>query len=261
MDEDSGQDPDVFETLGPPFREYRSGFRFLIMVLFVLSFFAFVAAFPFLFIARTNLGDVLFSGFCVCVITGVLLYYLFKRRTKVKVYRGGIQWTRGRECISMHWNEIESIWEASFAHEGDVLGLVPVPGPTYSSTILEDQGGRKITLDNHLANFKELSQLVHAQTVPRIRSEAVDTYAAGETIHFGPFALSRERLIYNERKAVSFNDITRFSVDAGRVVVRARGHVLRWAVVPIRKIPNVVVFLELMNRRLGTVAGVEAEGP
>lgn len=244
----SSEDP----VLGTLLREYRVGWRLYIMVLFVVIFFAAASVFGYLS-NSDDLGTILFAGFLLYVALGATLYYLLKRRYRVELYSNGVRLLRGKAFWQLPWVEIESVSYTSWSHE-----MHGVSGPTYSSITVEGRDGLRISMDNHLEGFKELSEVVNKETFPRIWSRSLKIYSSGGILVFGRFRLSKDKLEYQKR-SVALSNITKFAIDSGRVLIRVRGKLLEWAVEPVRKIPNVLVFLKFMNDKLGTDSQLSPE--
>lgn len=241
--------------LGGLLREYRVGLRLRIMVWFVIAVSAIGGLYFYLELSESS-KRVEAAAVCGMFAVVAFAYFLCKRRYRVKIYTEGVCLLRGKKSWEIRFDDVHTVWQVSFSHSADLVGIPVCPGPTYSSIVLEGDG-LKITLDNHLENFKEIAASIHDNTFPRIWQTCCQKHEAGEWLGFGPFSLNKEGLCYRH-KTLPLKNIASFAIRGGCVYVRAKGSLFEWSE-PIRKIPNSLVFLKLMDSALGTTSKLSPE--
>jgi hypothetical protein len=85
--------------------------------------------------------------------------------------------------------------------------------------------------------------------------KAIEAYTAGAPVAFGDLILSQQG-ISKGGKMLPWNLYQSTQLSGGYVLIRQQGKTLRWASVPIRKLPNPLVFVGLIEHIQRTQRGV-----
>jgi hypothetical protein len=109
---------------------------------------------------------------------------------------------------------------------------------------------RKITLDGRISKIEELGQSIEREIVDRYLPETLSKFQAGEVISFGVWKVSINGIKVGS-KSISWADFDKVEIDNGTVSISKTGNNwLSWHKTPIDQIPNLAIFLELINRKI-----------
>jgi len=110
--------------------------------------------------------------------------------------------------------------------------------------------GRQIKITSNLKNARELIALVFARINPPMVAEAGGRIARGETVTFGPLALSRNEIAWRNITRIPLSTLKSAKIEGGRLCLQQMGRRRNTVCVSSGKIPNVLVFLEVLARGL-----------
>ena len=210
-------------------------------------------------------------------------YYLSRLRRRVVVWRGGLEFYRGRRRDYVEWGDIA---EFHLSHNtANIYGMSSEAmreefgGQRDLRLHLTTRGGAGYEIDNWYEDIESLIAAVMPEVSGRIRERAARALSDGESVRFGRLAVSRRGLSlvrvprpwWSALWAALGSDLTqlklagsphldfdeiasaRTEIDARgpqahyRVVIRRRGTKSPWVAVPVHDIPNYAVFAELLE--------------
>jgi hypothetical protein len=199
--------------------------------------------------------DAIFALICALILlvlgTLGLILGIFRRRFAAS-FKEASPAQRGKRTFVVY---AEGLAAASAdSHEfmawRDVQELANVWAGMDRQLTLTDAAGRKLVIDRGLAEEGELTlaihQRVHAVQLPK----ALARIKAGETVSFGPFAVSQRGLKYKD-KATTWNDIASMEVHAGkggrRLTIYTTDGWLAWCWHDLNDVPNDDTFFDVLS--------------
>jgi hypothetical protein len=182
---------------------------------------------------------------------GCLLYGLYEgyrtiieRDLCVIVMRDGFVLSRGDQDSVFRWGDIVAVWEAITEARQNGIKLKTI----YRYTV-QQRDGQKIVLTDTLEDIEKLGSTIQKEVTQRLLSQAHDALNAGQTLDFGKVGVSRSGIIIS-KKTTPWNHIKNVDVNDGFIAISRDGKPLNW-VAKVGDIPNVYVFLTLVNQALG----------
>lgn len=176
---------------------------------------------------------------------GMILYAmcmpLIYRAWRVYVCADGFIFKRGRTIDAFRWDQIEAMWQAVTKHYRNRVYM----GTSYKYTIRR-QDGVQVVFDNKLAHVEQLGKILSRQIMHCLWPQTMSAYRAGHTIPFGPFSVSLQG-VSNGKELLSWSEVEDMNVRQGRVVIRKEGKWRDWSPVMVRRIPNMFVFMALVQ--------------
>jgi hypothetical protein len=130
--------------------------------------------------------------------------------------------------------------------------------------VVEARDGTRIAFSLMHDRAPDLLAAIHARTAQRLRTDALRAFDAGETLRFGPFALSDEGLGAGDAPTVPWSDIEHAAVEMPAIAIGAvRSEVKVWkknesrpfATEASEKVPNANVMLEVVALAVEAEAG------
>ncbi len=234
--------------LGTPTAEYRPWLRpagiFSSAVLLLVGIAFLIASF-----ATTNPDSA--SGFLVL---GLILFasgliwpaiFLFTRNQQVYVCTEGLVRVKGGQAEAMRWDQMASFFQAVNIFTYRVF-LIPVVKMTNHAYTVFGASGTKLVFKDNWRNVEALGTTIGRETTRRLLPKAIEAYTAGAPVTFGDLVVSQQG-ISKGGKALPWHLYQGTQVNRGYVFIRQQGKTLRWASIPVRKIPNFLVFVGLIE--------------
>ncbi len=161
------------------------------------------------------------------------------RRAVVLRKRGvQIRWHGGIR-IDLRWEQI-----AGIACDEEIRTFMGRPLNTRTRLTIFPHNGKPIRLDDRLPGLDELTSRLKARLYPRLLPALRAAYRRGESLPFGPLTLHPEGLRLREEE-IPWERVAHLEVEDGYLKIRTihgRSHKL-----PARKIPNVELFIQLLQ--------------
>ncbi|HEU5227713.1 MAG TPA: DUF6585 family protein [Ktedonobacteraceae bacterium] len=183
-------------------------------------------------------------GFSLLFI-GLALYYVFLpviyHSWHVYVCTDGFAFTRGNAIEAFRWDQIEAMWQSVTKHYTNGV----YTGTTHIYTV-RSRDGRKVVLNDKFANVEQLGNTISQQITNYLLPQVVSAYNAGNTITFGPLSISKQG-VSNSKELLPWSQIKEMGVNRGVVTVKKEGKWLSWSSVMVAKVPNIFVFMALVN--------------
>lgn len=185
-------------------------------------------------------------GVIVAVIGFLLAEMSFRyRQTRVLVFPDGFMQIQANKTNTVRWRDVTEVWQAVTRRY--VNGVYT--GTTHVYT-LRTADGQKIVFGNSIKKVEQLGTLVQQQVNQLRFPGAVSAYNAGQVVNFGPLAVSQMGLTKGNQ-TVPWNEIQGVQVQKGYIKVKKQGKWLNFANVRVSAVPNVFVFLALVDRIVG----------
>ncbi len=175
---------------------------------------------------------------------GLALYMIFIpilcRSWRVYICTEGFVLKRGT-IEAFRWDQVEAMWQAVTRHRTNGI----YTGTTHKYTV-RGKDGRQVIINDRFGNIEDLGNTLSHQITAALMPEVLNAYNAGNTITFGPLSISQQG-ISNGREALPWSQITGIGVNRGVVTVRKEDKWLNWSTTIVSRIPNVFVFIALVN--------------
>ena len=116
---------------------------------------------------------------------------------------------------------------------------------------IEFENGRFLAFDDlESESQKMLRERVDQEIQQRLLPLAIEKYNHGSNVEFGKLAVSQEGLTFKD-KLLLWNEVERLGLDPrNNFIVTKKGGLLLWASVPVKTIPNFVIFQSLVERHV-----------
>lgn len=185
--------------------------------------------------------EVALIGGSVFMLAGLVIIGLgvWVRQLTYLVYPEALVQAHGSQCQIFRWNEIKEVFEKRMGPQGRYrIGL---------------RDGRTISIAYIVKDHQTLGDTIVARVTEHVLPQALETFAGGGTVAFGPLAISRDLLAYKD-KSVAWDQVTRLNLEfnpparSTQLEVWVGAKLLCWCSVPDRAIPNLRVFLELVGK-------------
>lgn len=115
--------------------------------------------------------------------------------------------------------------------------------------VLVTKTGTKLPIDNRYHKVADALDHMFTELHPRLRAGTPD---------FTPFALGDTELRHAKKGAIGLADIQHVGAGGTRITIKKSGKRLSWVSVPMKRIKNVLLFVELLAER-GLVIKANAE--
>lgn len=163
-------------------------------------------------------------------------------------------WEGAKECVQVVYAD------ALVTVQDDDFTVVPFAAVrSLSGRTLTTQDGQTFEVSPHVEDATRLLQIVRAKVRDRLTSAARAALDAGESVEFGPLTVTSAGLRYREKSLEWFEiaHVRTHSTENGPTLfISAGGSGLPWCMVPLDKVPNDFVLLELIGRLApGSMAG------
>ncbi len=251
----NAQSDSIFNTADAPLAVYKPGGRGRVLSMIFATLFCVGGGIAALYgAARTGLKSddriplIIIGG--VCVLVGWLLVenWLRTRNLSVTVTADGLTQNKNGTLTSVRWDEIVGIWQAVTKRYYNGV----YSGTTHVYTV-QKADGKKLVFKDVLKNVEELGNTIQSEATKRHLPRALETYNSGGTVTFGNLSLNRTGLTKGG-KTLAWNEIQGVQIQKGYINIKQQGRWLRWANIPVSSIPNMLVFLTLVDRIVGVNA-------
>lgn len=232
--------------LGAPVAEYRRWLRPAAIVYSVLL----VVAGLLVLIAGTGS-----DGAIVSLIIGLVLFvcgliapfiFLLNRSQRVYVFAEGLVRTKGSTSEVVRWDQVDSMLQAIVKVTYRVLYAIPVARIVRHTYTVRRTDGTSLVFRDSLRGVEALGDRVSRETARYLFPKALAAYHAGQQVAFGDLTISKQG-IGRKGKALPWTEYQSVEVVKGVAKIQQRGKRFSWASVQVRKVPNLLVFLNLLE--------------
>ena len=166
------------------------------------------------------------------------------------VYERGFAYNDRKGLQIWHWEDVVSMRSAITRHYTNGI----YTGTTHIYTLFNRQNQR-LVLSDSLGKVEELAKMIDESIFPLLYKLAADQYNAGQTIVFGPVAISKTGITIG-RKTYPWSDVKEVSIHRGVLKVsRKEGGWFSGASAAASSIPNLGVLLTIIHQVVGLKAG------
>ncbi len=165
-----------------------------------------------------------------------------RRDLCVRLFTDGFTRTLGGQTVAVRWDDVTEVWQNVIeTYRGSAH-----TNTTYIYTVrLAD--GRKFVFNNQVDKIAGLGAAMQKACAERMFPRARAACDAGESVAFGPFAVSRIGLSAGG-KTLPWEQVERVELRRGVLHVMQKGQRRDWAFAMASKIPNLPVLMALANQ-------------
>jgi hypothetical protein len=189
-------------------------------------------------------------GMIVAVTSLLLLEAWWRyRQIRVLLFDKGFTQDIDNKRSDVPWSEVGTVWQNVTKHYTNGV----YTGTTHIYTILTTSGKRFIWNDK-IKNVEQLGGTMQS-AVTKIRlPEVFAAYQSGQTISFGKLAVNLTGLSKGNQ-VVPWSEIKAVEIQKGYIRVKKQDSWFNFANVPTSSIPNLFIFLSLVDKIIGINTG------
>jgi Family of unknown function (DUF6585) len=166
------------------------------------------------------------------------------REYQVDIHEQGFVYSTVFETANVRWEDVSAVWQAKCARQRN--------GPTTSATytvLLKNK--KKLVLDNErFKNAEGLGDTIQKEVTRRLMPRYSELLKTGGTAKFGKLSISRQGLS-NGKETILWAQVKAVRINNGIININKEGKWLGWANVMAYEIPNLFVFLGLIDQIVG----------
>jgi len=185
----------------------------------------------------------------IAVIYGI--YALIDCNLRIYQFANGLVRAKGEKVDVIRWDQvafvIQNMRSRGYGYAwGSIIGAALTNKSTPHSIVVQRTDGAKFKFSGTVQHVVQLIQTIQGAVTQAHMPRAIAAYDAGSPITFGTFVLSRQGLS-NGRETLPWNEIQSVDIKNGKVLVKRVGKTFSWANVNISLVPNVLVFMSMIN--------------
>jgi uncharacterized protein DUF6585 len=210
-----------------------------------------------------NVGDAIIAGGLILLTLALLisgfwlifgsLIALILTRQQIYLFERGLVTLRAGKVRSYPWSQVKAVWR-EVTHHYKTKGSRATT--TYEGTEyrykLQFSDGRKLRLDTTTQDIYTLGEKIVQAVGDILWVESVAVLKAGDSIDFGPFALSEQGIIRRRGgkadETLPWSEADTFRIKNAHLRITKNGRF--WWSASLAHIPNVNLFLALSHRML-----------
>ncbi len=180
------------------------------------------------------------------------IYALIDCNLRVYQFENGLVRAKGERVDVIRWDAvafvIQNVRRRGYYYAiGGVLAasLANRNGAPHSVTVQRNDGA-VFKFNSTLRHVAQLIQTIQTAVLQAHMPRAMAAYNAGSPVVFGPLTLGQQGLS-NGRELLPWNEVQSVDIKRGQVIVKRVGKTFSWANINIAKIPNVFVFMSMIN--------------
>jgi len=204
-------------------------------------------------VAKSSVGEALLGlvlchgfGFATLALGAYLLWRMARLRgKKVLLSRRGFAVVLGGHRTVYHWQDVRGQYQNITEHYYN--GAYTHTSHVYT---VECVDGERVIFDDSLKNVTKLGEAVAREITRRELPAVRQEYKAGDLVSFGKLGVSRKGLTYGTY-FLSWREVSGVRIHQGYVSVSKKGKWLNWCTIGAASIPNLFVFLALVDEIIG----------
>ncbi len=206
-----------------------------------------------LLIAIAAVTGYLFYILIVIPIAAIIygVYALIDCDLRVYQFSNGLIRAKGHQAEVIRWDQVISVVQnvrrrGTYYFLGGVIGAAIASSRSSHSFTVQRSDGASFKFNGILKNVAQLGQNIQQAVTQQHMPRAIAAFNAGSQVNFGPLTVSTQGLS-NGREVLSWNQVQSVDLKQGQVIVRKVGKTFNWASLNISQVPNLLVFMGLVN--------------
>jgi len=241
--------------ISPPERSFKQNLIWRLLVLLPVAV-AWLVALG--FYSDGNKVEPVSAGIAVAV-TGLAVWlWIAASKAELSVHSEGVQTQGVLGGTEMRWDEIASTTfrqtptGQAMVHFGLIGYLIAQAAAKGSSSgmmtlILVSREGRKLSIGPNWREGQEAIRMVLRRVNPAIRDDIRRRVKNGETVKFGKLGLSQQGISWKDGPPISFATLAKCRIAGQQLRIKAEGKWLDNVAVSTSRVPDVFVFLDLVD--------------
>jgi hypothetical protein len=242
--------PDDVDLLGNPVKIYKAA------IITQVAFLLFGIGLPILFVAMAIFLAVYDFAipigaasiiFLVCLVVGGYCVFLACRnlRLRVAIFTKGLLLARGSKVDIIPWDKIESLWMSITYNYTNFIYT-----HTSHKFTMATADGKRIVFDDHIAQIKQLGDTIQEKFTRVKLPGMLAAFKRGERLAFGPVSLD-DRGLSHGKSFLPWDEVESIKLERGIFMIQKKGNWLRWSSVSVPQVPNLFIFMEIVDRVVG----------
>jgi hypothetical protein len=213
---------------------------------------------------RGRLGEDTAWGTALAIAIATVLFWRHEADRVLEIHPEGLVLRSGSSARHVFWESVQEIrYRAVRTQAGGAFGmglhllfrkLLKTSGPLDEREVsircvLRDGAGRSFVVTSAWRGAGEAVAKILERVNPRLVREALGQVRSGGSAEFGPLTVTGDTIARGAR-VLRFGEVDSCGLDAGRFYVRRVGAWRSAIQLPVSRIPNAFVLLELL-RQLG----------
>jgi hypothetical protein len=206
--------------------------------------------------SREDLFLIVFAIIFLFFSLRALILLIYHYDFKVVVSENDIAVTLRGVTSAIPWKDIKILWRKVYKYS---VNFIPVINIRHLN--IEDVGGKILKLSGLLNKFDDLSNIIVMKFNNLNFSHFQRCLENGETIHFGPFALTNKKISYQEKKSAYWQELGGVQFWQGSTFIKNAGsgkgdrlfNTNNWTTISFLeswKIPNYDLMLMMINHNI-----------
>ncbi len=186
----------------------------------------------------------------VAVIYGI--YALIDSNLRVYQFANGLIRAKGEQLDVIRWDAVAFVTQNVrrrgyyYIWGGVLAAAFANRNGTPHSVTVQRIDGAVFKFNGTLRHVAQLIQTIQTAVMQEHMPRAMAAYNAGSPVTFGPLTLGQQGLS-NGRELLPWNEVQSVDIKQGQVLVKKVGKTFSWANINIGQIPNVFVFMSMIN--------------
>lgn len=180
------------------------------------------------------------------------IYALIDCNLRVYQFEHGLIRAKGEQIDVIRWDAVAFVTQNVrsrgyyYAVGGVIAAALANRNGTPHSVSVQRNDGAVFKFNSTIQHVGQLIQTIQTAVLQAHMPRAMAAYNAGSPVVFGPLTLGQQGLS-NGRELLPWNEVQSVDIKQGQMIVKRVGKTFSWANTNIAKIPNVFVFMSMIN--------------
>jgi len=186
----------------------------------------------------------------VAIIYGISA--LASSNLRVYQFENGLIRAKGEQVDVIRWDAVAFVIQNVrrrgyyYAVGGVIAAAFANRNGTPHSVTVQRNDGAVFKFNSTIQHVAQLIQTIQTAVLQVHMPRAMAAFNTGGPVTFGPLTLSQQGLS-NGRELLPWNEVQSVDIKQGQVLVKRVGKTFSWANINIGQIPNVLVFMSMIN--------------
>ncbi|GCE04841.1 DUF6585 family protein [Dictyobacter aurantiacus] len=165
------------------------------------------------------------------------------RSWRVAICAYGLLYVRGSKIDAFRWDQISAffIQVVTTYYNGIRTG-------TRHRYTVRDSDGRKAVFNDRFADAEEIGNAIDYELTRVQLPMAIAAFDAGQSLPFGKLQVSQQGLAKSPQQWLPWQELNDVNVNRGTISIRKKGQMLNWSTISVSRMPNMHIFLALVER-------------
>ena len=214
-----------------------------------------------------------FISLAVALGAAVFLVWFFYIETtrEIRLYEEGIEQVKGSRKTAIRWQDVKEVWFRAIRVQGGGLVGYAISAAAEAAkknkTVLDEKTShinvkivgpsQTIKIDSNYRGAFYAHEEILLRVNPPMVEECLRKVKGDSSVKFGKVTVNFRGILIGRKALIPFSEVEKIFIQMGRLYLKRRGKRLKVGNIPIHKIPNVFVFLELCDRLAGGISDID----